>query len=235
MTDRLDKGKSGALLLKANYGAGKTHLLRFIREYALDKGFAVSSVTLDLRGAVRFNRMDQIFGAVCRNIEIPSMPGAKGIRPFFDFVAQLIEDAKNAKENSYWRQLTNEWRWDFSDVLASPAVFVGLRAWGTANASARDLVEDWLFQPWVYQSQRRKLYTELVDGLRRYFRGSRAEYQFYADEVFRFDTEGYAQSWAALRDVHKLACTTDLKGLIIRHARQKLLAAPGVRGARHPP
>jgi chromosomal replication initiation ATPase DnaA len=32
LTTRLDKSESGALLLKANYGSGKTHLLRFIRE-----------------------------------------------------------------------------------------------------------------------------------------------------------------------------------------------------------
>ena len=72
-----------ALLLNANYGSGKTHLLRFIREYALSNNYAVSTVTLDAGSAVRFNRMDQIFGAICRNIEVPQISGHKGMRPFF--------------------------------------------------------------------------------------------------------------------------------------------------------
>src|SRR5262245_40592341 len=86
LTDRLQKKSTGALLLKANYGSGKSHLLRLIREHALNAGFAVSSVSLDARANVRFNRMDQVFGAICRNIEVPTALGQKGIRPFFDLI-----------------------------------------------------------------------------------------------------------------------------------------------------
>lgn len=215
LIDRLEKGKSGALLLKANYGSGKTHLLRLIREHALDRGFVVSSVTLDSKGAVRFNRMDQIVGAIFRNIEAPSAPGTKGIRPFFDLLIQKIEQAKAKGSAAFWRRLTNDWRWDFSDVLDSPAMFVALRAWGTANSSVHDLVEDWLFQPWVYRTQRRVLHVKLIEKLRPFFRDPRAQWQFYADEVFAFEKQGYAQSWSALRDLHKLARAADLKGLII--------------------
>lgn len=215
LTTRLDKSESGALLLKANYGSGKTHLLRFIREDALHKGFAVSSVTLDAKGAVRFNRMDQVFGAICRNIEIPSAPGVRGIRPFLDFIVKSIELSKRRKRRTFWHDLTNEWQWDYSDATDAPAMFVAIRAWGTGNSTVHDTVEDWLFQPWLYHSQRKKLYATLIDGLRRHFRDPRAEWQFYADEVFRFDKQGYAQSWAALRDLHCLACHAGLKGLII--------------------
>lgn len=42
LTARLQQGKTDALLLKANYGSGKSHLLRFIRETALKANFAVS-------------------------------------------------------------------------------------------------------------------------------------------------------------------------------------------------
>ncbi len=87
---RLNKAVPGALLLKANYGSGKTHLLRFIREWALENGFAVSAVTLDAKGAVRFNRMDQVFGAICRNIEVPGASGKKGIRPVLDHVVDHL-------------------------------------------------------------------------------------------------------------------------------------------------
>lgn len=68
LTSRLQAKDGTVLLLKANYGSGKTHLLRYIREEALERNYAVSTVTLDSSSAVRFNRMDQIFGAVCRNM-----------------------------------------------------------------------------------------------------------------------------------------------------------------------
>ncbi|GIV86977.1 MAG: hypothetical protein KatS3mg054_1006 [Chloroflexus sp.] len=150
LTKRLDDATPGALLLKANYGSGKTHLLRFICESALEKGFAVSSVTLDAKGAVRFNRMDQIFGAICRNIEVPGMPGQKGIRPVLNFVVDCIERAKAGWSGEFWYKLTNGWKWDYSDVLESPAMFVAVRAWATGYSIVQDRVEDWLLQPWNY-------------------------------------------------------------------------------------
>lgn len=215
LKERLDGVKPGALLLKANYGSGKTHLLRFIRECALEKGFAVSSVTLDSKSGVRFNRMDQVFGAVCRNIEVPAVPGQKGIRPALNFVVGQLERAKDAKAATFWQKLTNNWRWDFSEVLDSPAVFVAVRGWATGNSTVHDRVEDWLLQPWVYHSQRKILYSELVGDLRRFFRDPRPEWKFYADDVFRFDTQGYAQSWSALRDPQWLLYESGLKGLVL--------------------
>lgn len=215
LTSRLTRADSGALLVKANYGSGKTHLLRFIREEALRNDFAVSAVTLDAKGAVRFNRMDQVFGAICRNIEIPSAPGQKGIRPFFDSIIARLERSKSTPTSSFWSRLTNNWQWDYSEELDSNAMFLALRAWAAGSPAVRDTVEDWLFQPWTYQSQRKKLYAVLVEGLRRHFRDPRPEWQFYAHDVFRFDSQGYDQSWAALRALHTLSRESGLKGLII--------------------
>ena len=215
LTERLDNVVPGALLLKANYGSGKTHLLRFIREYALEKGFAVSEVTLDAHGAVRFNRMDQVFGAICRNIEVPGVPGQKGIRHVFNLVLNQLECSKDAEAATFWQKLTNNWRWDFSEVLDSPAVFVAVRAWATGNSTVHDLVEGWFLQPWAYRSQRRLLYSGLVESLRRFFRDPRPERQFYSDGVFWFHTQGYAQSWSALRDLQRLLYESGLKGLVL--------------------
>jgi hypothetical protein len=215
LTSRLTRADSGALLVKANYGSGKTHLLRFIREEALRNDFAVSAVTLDAKGAVRFNRMDQVFGAICRNIEIPSAPGQKGIRPFFDSIIARLERSKSTSTSSFWNRLTNNWQWDYSEELDSNAMFLALRAWAAGSPAVRDTVEDWLFQPWTYQSQRKKLYAVLVEGLRRHFRAPRPEWQFYAHDVFRFDSQGYDQSWAARRALHTLSRESGLKGLII--------------------
>ncbi|MEA2031952.1 MAG: BREX system ATP-binding domain-containing protein [candidate division Zixibacteria bacterium] len=212
LAQRLESPEGMALLLNANYGSGKTHLLRFIREQALSQNYVVSTVTLDAKSEVRFNRMDQIFGAVCRNIEIPSAPGNKGIRSFFDYLSKCASDRSSG---TYWRELSSNWKWDYSEKLDSTALFVGLRAWATGKPDIADIVEDWLYQPWQYRSQRKKLYAILVDGLRRHFRDPRPEWKFYADEVFMFHTQGHAQSWAALRDFDGLSRVAGFRGMII--------------------
>lgn len=209
---RLSDADGTALLLKANYGAGKSHLIRFIREEALSQNYAVSVVTLDSSSAVRFNRMDQIFGAICRNVETPMQSTAKGVRCLLDNLKGQIHDKA---EGQFWGALSNGWKWDYSEHLDSPALFVAVRAWATGNAEACDLIEDWLLNPWQYRGQRKKLYCHLVENMRRHFRDPRPEWKFYADEVFMFHTGGYAQSWAALRDLERLACAVGLKGLVI--------------------
>lgn len=214
---RLDSGEPGALLLEANYGAGKTHLLQFVREIALSAGYVVSSVTLDAQSAVRFNRMDQILGAVWRGLELPGQQ-ERGVRPFLNLVCKQIECTKaSGNEQPFWQELTNGWKWDYSDTLASSAMFIAVRAWATGRPKVRDLVEDWCFQPWLYQSRRRELYEALVGGLRAHFRDPRPEWKFYAaaEGVFNFQLQSYAQSWSALQDIHDLACAAGLKGLVV--------------------
>ena len=209
---RLSDADGTALLLKANYGAGKSHLIRFIREEALEQRFAVSVVTLDSSSAIRFNRMDQIFGAICRNIEIPDQSNTKGIRCLLNVLKDQI---RSKSERPFWNDLSNGWKWDYSEHLDSPALFVAVRAWATGNADVCDLIEDWLLNPSQYRGQRKKLYTHLVENMRKHFRDSRPEWKFYADEVFMFHTCGYSQSWAALRDLERLVCAVELKGLVI--------------------
>ena len=216
LIDRLQKGKSGALLLLANYGAGKSHLLRFIREAALEEGYVVSSVTLDAKSAVRFNRMDQILGAALRGLEVPGAPGETGLRPFMDLICFKAEAAKTVtSEGAFWHQLTDNWNWQYSSVLESAGFFVAIRAWATQDPTAQDLVEDWLYNPWLYYSDRKRLYIELVQQLRSYFWDPRYDRQFYYDGVFVFNTLGHHQSWAALRDVDRLAKEAGLKGFVL--------------------
>ena len=209
---RLENSDGTALLLKANYGSGKSHLIRFIREEALEQNYAVSIVALDANAAVRFNRMDQIFGAICRNIEVPGQCGIKGIRCFFEVLKQKIQ--KKAK-GEFWAKLSNGWKWDYSECLDSRALFVAIRAWVVGNEAACFLIEDWLLNPWEFRTQRKRLYLSLVENIRKFFRDSRPEWKFYADDVFMFHTSGYAQSWAALRDLDCLARAAGLQGLII--------------------
>lgn len=212
LLQHLNNRDGGALLLKANYGSGKTHLLRFIREQALSDNYVVSMITLDANSAIRFNRMDQIFGAVCRNIENPYSPSEKGIYSFFNFIAKSINEQK---EKFFWKNLSNNMRWDFSEILNSPGLFVAIRAWLTEESEVMNTIEDWLYQPWNYKGQRKKLYDNLVYNLRKFFRDPRPTWKFWDDEVFLFHTNGYRQSWAAIDDLDTLAKACGLKGMII--------------------
>lgn len=213
---RLEQQKSGPLLLHANFGAGKSHLLRFIREAALEQGFAISWVELDAKSAVRFNRMDQILGAICRGIEIPGCTGERGVRSLFNLACKSIEEHRRlGAASSFWHEMTNGWEWDFSEAFDAPAMFIALRAWRCGGRPVQDLIEDWMFQPWNYRSQRKQLYLRLVEDLRRYFRDPRADWQFYADDIFRFDPQAYQQSWAMLRDIETMCLESGLKGFII--------------------
>lgn len=212
----LEDGTGTALLLLANFGSGKSHLLKFIRESALEAGYVVSWVTLDCRSGVRFNRMDQIFGHVCRGIEIPSARGEKGIRPFMDCVCRHIEDAKaDGKRDGLWSRVTNGWKWDYSDDLESAGFYVGLRAWATGSPEAQDLVEDWLLNTENYRGQRKRLYEGLVEELRPHFRDPRPDMHFYRDDIFIFFKQDYHQSWAALRDMQRLAVECGFRGMIL--------------------
>lgn len=200
--------------LKANFGSGKTHLLRLVREDALARGYAVSLVSLDAKSAVRFNRMDQIMGAICRGIELPQAQGRAGIRVLLDHVCRCIEERIGNPE--YWEDLSSGGKWDYSERLESKAFYIALRAWYAGSADTRDLVEDWLEKPWEYRTQRQRLHRELVGSLRRVFIDPRRDWQFYSDKTLEFvPAGGYAESWALLRDISALARASGLSGFII--------------------
>jgi hypothetical protein len=198
-----------ALLVKANYGAGKSHLLQVIREMALEAGYAVSLVQVNALEGVRFNRMDTIMGAACARIEVPRADGTG--------VGRLFDAFKNrATETVESKAVTCNGTWDYSDYLSAPGLYAGLRAWcNTSEPRIRDLIEDWLTNPPAYRSQRKLLYQALVADLRSSFRDSRAEWQFYGDEVFVFHTGGHRSAWGALADLDLVARSSGLRGMVI--------------------
>lgn len=207
--------RGAALLVKANYGSGKSHLLKVVREMALEAGYAVSLISINTLEGIRFNRMDAIFGAVCRDLEV-SRHAQKGVGALFDAFAEmpagrLPEDLRRVRE-----RISNRGKWDGSDYLRSSAIYVALRAWVAGkSSSARELIEDWFSNPENYRGQRKLLYTELVEELRGAFRDTRREWQFYAEEVFAFHTAGHRQAWDALADLHLLARASGLRGLVL--------------------
>jgi hypothetical protein len=211
---RVQNGGAGLLYIKANYGSGKTHLLRLLREYGLEHGYAVSVVGLDAAASVRFNRMDQIVGAVMRGLHVPGSQET-GVRCFFDLLCREIQNSRARGEtDGLWHHLTNRWKWNESDACESITMFVALRAWATGLSAVQELVEDWLFQPWSYYGQRQRIYKELIGNLGRYFRDGHPERYYYPD-AFKLNVQAYDQSWKFLRDLRMLSAAAGLKGVIV--------------------
>lgn len=220
LNSHLTGGGGYALLLKANYGSGKSHLLQMIREKAVVSQFATSLVILDANSGVRFNRMDQILGAILQNLKIDNNGGSSnGLARTLDFLADSAERAKsnsNTKSYRFWAEVTNNWKWDSSAKLMSPALFVAFRAWAaTKSQPVRDLIIDWLSFPANYRTQRKKLYRALVSDLNTHFRDPRSDYQIYSDGVVSFHTSQYKSCWNALEDINQMCSAAGLKGMVI--------------------
>jgi hypothetical protein len=205
----------GALLLRANYGAGKSHLLRVTREIALELGYAVSLVEVNAQEGVRFNRMDTILGAVCRQIEVGADPDGRGIGQLFDRFCGTVSARELLPVRQSREAISANGKWDYSEALASPGMFVALRAWALAGDGSRELISDWLANPVNYRGQRKLLYRNLVEPIRTKARDPRAEWQFYADEVFLFHVAGHRHAWDALADLDLIAKASGLRGMIL--------------------
>lgn len=215
LTETLESGQGGALLLQANYGSGKSHLLRLVREVALAEGFAVASVTVDSRSGVRFNRLDQVLGAVWRGLEVPDVPPGAACALFRRLEPQLEKSERARDKNSVWYSVTHRSRWHFNLNLTSRLVFAALRGWHFGTERTKNLVHDWLSRPDAYQSQKKRLYQELVRDLAVHFQDQRDEREMLRDGTFTLRTGGYAPTWEALRDLHSLARHAGLKGLVL--------------------
>ncbi len=209
-----------ALLLKANYGSGKSHLLQLIREKALRECFAVSLVVLDANSGVRFNRMDQIFGQILRRMEIQLDDGTVGgLSQLFDYFAGCAEESRTepgTEAYEFWKAVTNNWKWDYSEELQSPPLFIAFRAWAsTESMEVKNTIIDWLTNPDAYRSQRGLLYTQLVENLRGHFRDPRPSYQMFSEGCLTFIPQLYTACWAALEDINRMCRITGLTGMAI--------------------
>ncbi len=220
LDDHLHGQEHYGILLKANYGSGKSHLLGLLREKALRANFATSLVTLDSKSGVRFNRTDQIFGAIVRNLEVP-LPGGKvgNFADALDFLAEAAEDAKGvptSPSDHFWKAVTSNWKWDYSERLSSPPLYIAFRAWAATDSKPiRDMILDWLYFPENYRSRRSELLNKLVDGMRRKFRDKRSPSQFYQEVALEFHPSGYQNCWAALQDLNEMFSMAGLAGFVV--------------------
>jgi hypothetical protein len=92
-------------------------------------------------------------------------------------------------EGGYHATSRKERKWDFSQSLESPAIFIALRAWMSGRVN-KDLVEDWLFQKSNYKTQ--DLYQELIHKSRMCYREEleltrTIKWQNYTTKALLFD------------------------------------------------
>jgi hypothetical protein len=212
--DREDH-EPAALLVQANYGAGKTHLLRLIREVALDEGFAVALVTVDSRSGVRFNRMDQVCSAVMREIEVPGRAG-KGIGCLFEHYFDIDESELAAPLTARRRNLSVEGKWSRIREMRSTPLWIALRGWHRSRSKdAKEVVKSWLSSTWDFNSRRQYLYWHLVGQLPPSTNTLISEAELYRSGAFRFDVGGHENAWLALQDLQTLAALSGLRGLVL--------------------
>ena len=218
LTASLEHPQKKALLILANYGAGKSHLLRVLREIALDQRFVVALIIADAQGDVRFNRMDTVFGSICRSIEVPGS-SKRGVGLLFDAYTEVSEASLSSSIITERNKISNGNRWDVDERyrLWAPGIYVALRAWVNAgrDSAIRDRVDAWLSTPTNHRGQRRDLYRDLVSGLSGYFHDPRPQWQFMSHDVFSFHTNDYRNSWAALRDIDFVARCSGYNGLVV--------------------
>lgn len=225
LTSRLHAERPGALLIQANYGSGKTHLLRLLRETALREGFAVSYISLDSKSAIRFDKMDRILGTIIRNLECAGHPGKGPTTLFSAVLAALIAKCPDVERRAQLDELSNCGRWEYSKILRSPALYVGLRAWIVATSHPEDgalapipqEVEAWLSEPWNYYTQGHWLSREFVSNLRRYFRDTRLDWRFGGNSghMFVLSQSEYQPAWDTLNDLNLLAQLAGKRRLVV--------------------
>lgn len=212
----LQRGSAEPLLLRANYGSGKSHLLRVVREAALEHGYAVSLVEVNAQEGIRFNRLDLVFGAVCRHLEVPGREG-RGVGTLFELFDAVADEEVSVEADELYGEITDSGDWSYSDALSSPPMFIALRAWVHAShvPSIRDLAEAWLQRPEWYRNDRKALYIQLIGSLRSYFFDPRPDWQFYADDLLVFHTSGHHNAWAGLADLDLIARAAGLRGVVL--------------------
>lgn len=211
----LEDDRGFALLVKANYGAGKSHFLKVVREMALESGYVVSLVVVETKGGVRFNRMDTILGAICRNLEAPGCR-RRGLGVLLNAFSDVSPSDLSTTMLDDWNRISSNGNWGLSNYLGSPALYIALRAWvHTDDEGVRKLIDEWFENPVRDNFARKHLWLKLVDDEQFAFNDPRPELQFYSDGVFAFNADGHRQAWAALGDLSMIARIGGYRGVVV--------------------
>lgn len=130
----LDQDELNYLLLYGDYGTGKTHILKYIKEMALEKNYAVAYCNLDPEEAP-FYKPKMVYKAIITNF---TYPHGKGFR---NFITQIsMKNQGLTTENPFVNIIMNYpkndelfWRWiEADDLIKTIYGFPTLYPWGTA-------------------------------------------------------------------------------------------------------
>jgi len=123
------------LLLLGDYGSGKTHMLKYIKDIALEMNYAVAYCNLDPEEAPFYNPK-MVYRVIVSNFTFDE--GRKGFR---DFILKISEKNKNKiSDNQFVDIIMNYpkdselfWRWlEADDLIKTIHGFPTLYPWGTA-------------------------------------------------------------------------------------------------------
>lgn len=203
----LSNPKQKIKLLQANYGSGKTHLLKLLQEEALRHNFCVSLLTLDGKSGIRFSKLDEIFGSMARNLLMPD--GSKGILGLFDAIKY-----GSAAQGKHIRQYKF-----YNGNRRSAPLQEALNWWLKYDLpQTRDVVVEWLSNPYHFTTapSQEKLYYRILN--KNYF-NSQDKAQLSAlrrEGVFKWsDGSDYTRTWAAFAEMDRLVQIAGTKGLIL--------------------
>lgn len=200
------------LLIEANYGSGKSHLLKLIKEHALSEGYVVSLIDLNARGGVRFHLLQTVLSETLRQIELPN--GGVGIRAFFNRFhevkdSELVNDSKIIRKD-----ITSNGNWRDSRRFLSHPLWFSLRAWRYSHVSdVQDAIVNFLGNSRSFNNQTTYLKNLLVENLSYGFHERR--YGIPYGEYLNFAKYNYLHSWNAFNDLDALAVASGYKGFVL--------------------
>jgi len=103
--ENTNNGGTTSMVIKGEYGAGKSHACAIIAKMALDAGFAVSLV--NVHEGLSWNKMLQAYNHVLMNMQVPDLPNIYGIKLLLrewmreDTKAQLLNRLKSDFEGKF--------------------------------------------------------------------------------------------------------------------------------------
>jgi hypothetical protein len=213
---RLDSSRIKATLLKANYGSGKTHLLRYIKEMALQEKFAVSVISLDAKSGISFNRIDQIFCEVLKNIQFQEGT-IKGTHALFQtfFTTKIGPDIQQQNSSGTLNLYINQ----LNRMIKCYPLFIGLSAWIKANLNPTQnpllhmQLEAWLENAWNPTYSRSWIENNVISTLKDTIDIKRVTKD--NSDAFSLKANSYLMAWHGLDDLDKLIRAAGYRGLVL--------------------
>jgi len=104
--DRVANKGSRFLFLKGKFGAGKTHLLRVLQEYAHQKSFTSSLIELSIRECPLYD-LGLVYRKIVQNLQITGFSNGSALESILSNWAEQIRVISNFDRDNAIRQLSN--------------------------------------------------------------------------------------------------------------------------------